>query len=195
MEKIYLPLSGISTYQYCPYRFYLVYVCGEWQDNSHTTKGSLDHETVHSQLSRYREEYQQTTDVYIKSKKHHIVGKADIVEEKGDEIYPVEFKKGKTTEWVNNKLQLCAQTLCLEDQINTNIKIGYLWFLDSYTRKEVEFTKTLRQKTINVINQALSVMKERKLTNLAPEHRCEGCSLREICLPEEVKIINNQSQE
>ncbi|OCL26497.1 CRISPR-associated protein Cas4 [Orenia metallireducens] len=184
MEEIYFPLSALNTYIYCPYRMYLVYICGEWEENYHTTKGTLDHELVHSEISRYREGYKQTTQVYVKSDKYRLVGKIDVVEERNDEIYPVEFKKGNSSEWVNNKLQLCAQAICLEEQLGIEIERGYLWFLDSYRRKEVEFTKKLRAETINNTQEALAIIEEGRVPKRASINRCKGCSIRGICLPD-----------
>ena len=183
MNDLYLPISGINTYQYCPYRFYLVHVCGEWEDNYHTTKGSLDHETVHSKLVKHRQDYKQTTQVEVSSEKEKVRGKIDIVEERKNRIYPVEFKKGTTSNWINNKLQLCAQAICLEEQVGIKVEFGFLWFIDSHQRKQVQIDKKLRTKTQRVIRKARQVLRSGFLPDKVADSRCDGCSMRRVCLP------------
>jgi len=189
MDEIYLPISGINTFQYCAYRFYLVYVCGEWKENLHTVKGSLDHENVHKDLKKHRKNYTQTRQVSVKSERLNILGKIDVVEKRENLIYPVEFKKGKTADWINNKLQLCAQVICLEEQTRQEIKYGYLWFFDSYKREKIRITDELRRKTRSVIKEAYNILKNGKIPSRAPINRCDGCSMCSHCLPEETNKI------
>jgi len=189
-EKVYLPISGINTFQYCAYRFYLVYVCGEWKENYHTIKGSLDHENVHKNLKKHREDYVQTRQVSVKSERLKIRGKIDVVERKESSIYPIEFKKGKTADWINNKLQLCAQAICLEDQTDKKINYGYLWFFDSYQRQKVELTDELREKTKKTIYEAHRVLQSGEIPKKAPINQCDGCSIYSYCLPKEINKIS-----
>ena len=193
MDEIYLPISGINTFQYCAYRFYLVYVCGEWKENYHTVKGSLDHENVHKNLKKHRKNYTQTRQVSVKSRKLNVIGKIDVVEKRESSIYPVEFKKGKTADWINNKLQLCAQVICLEEQTRQEINYGYLWFFDSYKREKIEMSDKLRSRTRSVINAAFNILKSGKIPQKAPINRCDGCSMYSRCLPEEIKEISKIS--
>lgn len=194
MEKLYLPISGINTFQYCQYRFYLVYVCNEWKDNYHTTKGSINHKNVHTRFTKYRKNYKQTRQVKVKSDKLKIVGKIDVVEEKDNLVYPVEFKSSKISDWINNKLQICAQAMCLEEQLQMRINVGYLWFIDSHKRKKIELTKKLKEETRKVIKNAYKILKNGNIPELASKNRCDGCSLYSICLPEERKKLKSNKE-
>lgn len=193
-QKIYAPLSALNAYDYCPHRVYLEFVCGQWEDNTHTIKGILNHERTHSGEKRYDGNRIQTTQVYIKSDEYNLVGKVDIVEEKNDEIYPVEYKQGQAGQWTNDHLQLCAEAICLEEQLGIEIKKGYLWYFGSRSREEVYFESELREKTIWVAQEVLKIMKH----NIAPEKeytsRCKGCSLQNICLPQEITQLKRKEQ-
>ncbi|SNY41132.1 CRISPR-associated exonuclease, Cas4 family [Orenia metallireducens] len=188
-EKIYVPLSAINAYNYCPYRVYLEYVRCEWQDNAHTIEGVLRHERAHSGNERYDKDKKQSTQIYVKSDKYRLVGKIDIVEEKLGKIYPVEYKKGRAGKWINDHLQLCAEALCLEEQLDIRIDKGYLWYFGSRSREEVEFDSKLRKETIDASREILKIMKGKMIPESKYSNRCRACSMSGICLPKEVEIL------
>ncbi|WP_049772653.1 CRISPR-associated protein Cas4 [Acetohalobium arabaticum] len=188
-QKLYVPLSAINAYNYCPYRVYLEYVLGEWKDNTHTIEGILKHDRAHSGERRYDSNRIQTTQVFVKSEQYRLVGKIDVVEEKEGEVYPVEYKKGRSGEWINDHLQLCAQALCLEEQLGVKITKGYLWYFSSRDREEVEFDLKLRDKTIETGESVLKIMEGEVIPENEYSRRCRACSIEEICLPKEVSIL------
>ena len=51
----------------------------------------------------------------------HLSGFADVVEENEGHLTPIEYKKGKMGEWLNDHVQLCAQALCLEEMLGCQI--------------------------------------------------------------------------
>lgn len=145
-EDIYVPLSALNAYNYCKYRVYLEYVLEEWEDNVHTIEAILKHERAHSGERRYDKNTIQTTQVFVRSDQYRLIGKIDVVEEKDESIYPVEYKKGKPGRWLNDHLQLCAQALCLEEHISQKISYGYLWYFSSRSREKVDINTDLRKK-------------------------------------------------
>ena len=189
-QRVYAPLSALNAYNYCQNKVNIEFVCGQWKDNDHTIKGILNHERAHSGEKRYDGNRIQTTQVYIKSDRYQLVGKVDIVEEKEDEIYPVEYKKGKAGQWTNDHLQLCAQAICLEEQLELEIEKGYLWYFNSRSREEVYFDQELRDETIWTAKKVLNIMKNNLIPPKEYTSRCKGCSLQDICLPQEISKLN-----
>ena len=62
-----------------------------------------------------------------------LLGKADVVEfhrmDDGTWIpFPVEYKRGKPKIGDCDKVQLCAQAICLEEMLNVEIKKGALYY-------------------------------------------------------------------
>lgn len=179
-----IPIAALNQYIFCPRRCALMYIEGIWRDNEHTIQGSLLHE--HSDKPGYenvgRVKLLRALPIY--SDYHNIVGKADIVEVHKDKYIPVEYKKGKQRKFDNDEIQLCAQTLCLEEMFKQKIPEGYIYHAGSKQRRKILFEQHLREETINTI-KSVSSMLEKELTPKAElKPRCRGCSLRNICLPE-----------
>ena len=95
---------------------------------------------------------------------------------------------GKPTVWDNDAVQLCAQALLMEEAFGKPVERGYQFHVGSRERVELKFTEELRQKT----RDAISRCRELELLDAPPEplpaeqrHKCFGCSLAPVCLPEE----------
>jgi len=201
-----LSLSFLNALEYCPRRFYYECVLSEFLENHHTLEGTLRHEksdggqttTEHGLATRRR--------VWVWSRRLHVSGFADVVEEQGDQLTPVEYKKGKMGEWINDHVQLCAQALCLEEMLSCTIPCGYIFYFGSARREEVCFTETLRQQTEATIVRAWQLTQQAEppppligqvsrraiLPSLHP--KCKDCSLEPLCLPREVSLARSQGQ-
>jgi len=104
-------------------------------------------------------------------------------------LRPVEYKKGKRRRFDNDDAQLCAQALCLEEMFGIVVDSGAVFHAASKRRRDVEFTKELRQLTENAIAE-LHTMLNSQLSTINPQlpqavfkPACEECSLFAICLP------------
>ncbi|MGL4555615.1 MAG: CRISPR-associated endonuclease Cas4g/Cas1g, partial [Gemmataceae bacterium] len=117
-------------------------------------------------------------------------------EEKGGERYPVETKhggaprdgEGRPTSWDNDAVQLCAQGMLLEEADGRPVPRGWQFYAGTRERVEVRFDDALRDKT----RAAAARCRELALLDAPPpplpaelRHRCFGCSLAPVCLPEE----------
>lgn len=190
IDDNYLYLSSLNAYLYCPNRFYLEYVQKEWQDNVYTIDSILKHEIVHSEENRQFRGKKQHTQVFVTSGRYGLSGKIDIVESGEEGIYPVEYKRGCSGEWKNDMVQLCAQALCLEEQLEIEIKKGYLWYFGSRKRMEVVFDKELRDLTVKTIAACSEILEGRKRTlPVYKKSKCEKCSIKTICMPRESEIL------
>ena len=141
--------------------------------------------------------------VWIWSDRLRLSGFADVVDEQAGHLTPIEYKKGKMGEWLNDHVQLCAQALCLEEMLAQNISHGYIFYFGSARREEVPFTEDLRRHTAESIRQAFVLLAEGKLPpplagkrikgkTLHTLHpKCKDCSLEPLCLPREVLTLEN----
>jgi CRISPR-associated exonuclease Cas4 len=201
-----LSLSYLNALEYCPRRFYYECVLGEFLENYHTLEGTLRHErsdsgqttTAHGLITMRR--------VRVWSKRLHVSGFADVVEERANQYTPVEYKKGTMGEWLNDHVQLCAQALCLEEMLNCTIPQGYIFYFGSARREEVLFSQELRQRTEETIRLAFTLIEQDELppplplsgktTRRSPlptlHPKCRDCSLEPLCLPREVLLMRTQ---
>jgi CRISPR-associated exonuclease Cas4 len=183
-------LSVLNQYDYCPRRCYYIVVENVFVENEYTVEGSLQHTRAHSGEVSSRDGTLQLRSVYLYARRLGICGKADVIEEKDGELYPIEHKKGRRGEWHNDALQLCAQALCLEEMNGKPIPKGYVYYAATGRRQEMEFSPELRQQTINTIAAVRGLIEsgERPPNPYTP--RCKGCSLYDICLPKETARLN-----
>ena len=68
---------------------------------------------------------------YLASQSIGVSGFADVIEEKDGILHPVEYKKGRTGNWLNDKVQLCLQGLLIEEATGKNVPFGYIYYISS----------------------------------------------------------------
>jgi CRISPR-associated exonuclease Cas4 len=179
-----LPLSALNHLLYCERRCALIHVEGVFIENLYTIEGSLAHEAADTPGYEATGGVRVVRALPLYSKKLGITGKADIVEFRGGTPYPVDYKRGKRKRWINDDVQLCAQALCLEEMVQTAVPRGAIFHGQSRRRREVEFTTGLRAETLAAIARLRALVEAKLVPAAVLKPRCDGCSLREICLPE-----------
>ncbi|GJQ53032.1 MAG: CRISPR-associated protein Cas4 [Anaerolineaceae bacterium] len=96
---------------------------------------------------------------------------------------PVEYKRGKPKREPVDEAQLCAQALCLEEMLSTDIPRGYLFYGETRHREEIEFTSELRT-LVRDMSAEMHNYFSRGYTPKVKMHKgCRSCSLADICLP------------
>ncbi len=189
-ETTYIPLSQVNTYVFCPRRFYYESVEGHQIVNDHVEEGKIKHEHVHTAVTdRKKGNKTISRRQYLASDTLGVSGYTDLVEEKNGIPYPVEFKKAGMGNWLNDQVQLCLQGLLLEEKTGISIPHGYVFYIGSKRRRKVPFDKELRETTLRYVEAARSQLDSRKIPKPVHDNRCNGCSVRPICLPDEVAYI------
>ncbi len=190
----YLPISMLNQLEYCERRFYLMHVLGEMEINAHVLEGVLQHEQTHKPSREQEGEKILHRRVYLWSEDLKIAGFADVVEEIRGQLIPVEYKKGRMGRWLNDHIQLCAQVICLEERSGQSIERGYIFYFGSRRREEIRVTPALRQLTRKSVLRAREIIAAGVLPPpIENYNKCRDCSLEGICLPREVKLLQNQS--
>ena len=92
--------------------------------------------------------------------------------------------------WLNDQVQLCLQGLLLEEKTGVSIPHGYIFYIGSKRRRKVPFDKELREATRRYVAEARSLLDSRKIPKPIHDNRCNGCSVRPICLPDEVAYLH-----
>lgn len=194
-ELDYLPLSYLNQLEYCERRFWLMFVDGEIAINAPMLEGIYRHEHAHEQGSEQRGELTTYRQVYVWSERLRLAGLADFIEDEAGQLQPVEHKRGKIGKWLNDHIQLCAQTICLEERTGQPIGSGEIFYWSNRRRERVDFTPELRARTEVAVQRAFTLLAAGKLP-LPTEVRakCRDCSLQPICLPEEVRRLVGRSE-
>ncbi len=192
-----IPISALNALEYCPRKFYYQCVQGETQMNEFVLEGALAHQQVHQPGTQTVDGEMQITGLFLCSETLGIIGYADLIEQRGGMLIPVEYKRGRQGHWLNDQVQLCAQALCLEEwqPDKPPLAYGYIHYSGSQRRIQVPFTAELRARTKAAIAQATQVaaMQTPPPPLSGPlAARCPNCSLLALCLPEEVRLLQGQ---
>ena len=195
MNENYLPLAYLNAWEYCPRRFYIEYELGEMADNEYILQGrhihrNVDVEGTHKQDNTITHRHQWVWSDLLK-----VNGVIDAVEEKDSKLIPLEYKKGKQGRHLNDHFQLCAAALCIEERTNKTIPYGEIYYYSNRRRQKVEFTSQLRQMT----EQAIAFAHATTTRGIMPPpinntKKCQACSLKNICLPQEMKYLLQENK-
>lgn len=187
-----IQLSSLQHYAFCPRQCALIHVEQAWAENRLTAEGRIMHEHVHEEGDESRGDVRIERGVSLRSLRLGLIGKADIVEyHRQDDgtwqAFPVEYKRGKPKPDHSDKIQLCAQALCLEEMLSASIPTGALFYGKTRRRLDVDFDEALRQET------EAAAIKTHELIDAgitpAPVYskRCESCSLVAECMPKTIQ--------
>ena len=190
-EDDLIMVSALQHYLFCPRRCALIHLEQQWLENRLTAEGRILHERVHTSGRESRRTLRVEYDVPIRSLRFGLVGFADVVEFHRQENgfwqpLPVEYKRGRPKKDDIDRVQLCAQALCLEEQTGRPAPMGEIFYYRSRHRIEVPFTPELRGETEAAVARAFALL----ATGALPAHtrqraRCDECSIEPICLPKE----------
>ncbi|MCY7284333.1 MAG: CRISPR-associated protein Cas4 [Cyanobacteria bacterium CAN_BIN43] len=185
----YLPLSYLNAWEYCPRRFYLEYVLGEFQANEHIILGTHLHRNIDEDAIRQEGDTRIYQQQWVWSDRLQVSGVIDAVEETHGQLVPLEYKKGKMANHLSDHFQLCAAALCLEERLGRAIAYGEIFYHANRRRQRVKFTEELRQATEEAIASAQQSVTGAMPPPIDHQKKCQSCSLLGICLPFEVRQL------
>jgi CRISPR-associated exonuclease Cas4 len=194
-EIDYISIASLNQYNYCPHRCWRMFCAGEFVDNQYTIEGTRLHDRVHTLGDSHREETWQVRAIWLKSERHGLIGKADLIEEQDGRIYPVEYKRSAKGDFANDELQVCAQALCLEEMTGQIIDRGYVYYCQSHQRQLVELTPELRNMTMQSIASVRELLGTGKMPKPIYTSRCQGCSLQSQCLPKAASKVTKYRED
>jgi len=176
-------ISAIEHFAYCARQCALIHCDGVWADNRHTVRGSRAHRRVDSGQARWERGRLVIRAVPLWSEELGLSGRADAVEIDDGSVFPVEYKAG-TRHGIAADLQLCAQALCLEEMLDVDIPVGYVWYGGPRRRLQVPLDPELRREVREIIDRIRTQLLSGRLPEAPNDERCSECQLRSHCLPE-----------
>lgn len=196
-EEDFLQLSGLQHFAFCRRQWALIHIEEQWAENLLTVQGDIFHEKAHNSDNReLRGDVLITRGMQIHSPTLGISGECDVVEfyrRPGGVLlpgrdgtwrpYPVEYKRGSPKATDADRLQLCAQGMCLEEMLCCEISEGALFYGETRRREPVVFTPELRAQVRADLEEMHALYRRKYTPKVKPGKSCNACSLRELCLP------------
>lgn len=191
MEIDTIAISALQHVAYCPRQFALIHVEQAWEENYFTAQGKVLHERVDAAEPEQRGNVRFERAVSVYSATLGLSGKLDLLEIAGKEnkqYFPVEYKRGKpkVEDW--DRIQLCAQAMCIEEMRGVSIAEGAMWYWQERKRERVQIDAALREVTLAAIETARDILSSNKTPMpTLDKSRCKACSLKDICAPDALR--------
>lgn len=197
-EDELLPISALQHLAYCPRQYTLIHLEQIWADNRYTTEGNLLHAKADTETREVRGERITARGLRLHSFSLGLSGIADVVEflqcgAGGCQLpgrpgcwqpLPVEYKRGRPKKSDCDRVQLCAQALCLEEMLDVTIEKGALFYGKTRHRKEVHFDGKLRERVQSLADELHRLWKAGYTPPPEYGEKCRHCSLQSHCLPQ-----------
>jgi len=193
----FVPISALQHYAFCPRQCAIIHIEMEWEDNLLTAEGKIMHSRVHSRDDETRGDIHIARGLDLVSSRLGVVGKSDVVEfhrsAEGIKIpgrrglwvpFPVEYKRGRPKKDLSDKVQLCAQAMCLEEMLGIEVREGALFYGATRRRLDVVFDDFLREQTELVAKKVHNLLNSGEIPPPQYSKRCRNCSVIELCMPQ-----------
>lgn len=196
-DSEFLMISGLQHFSFCRRQWALIHIENVWADNYLTALGNAVHERVHNEsLREVRGDDITVRAMAIKSERLGICGECDAVvfsrsadgitlggREGKWSVLPVEYKRGRQKSDDCDRLQVTAQTMCLEEMLCCRIERAAVFYGETRRREFFDVTSELRKEVEKEISQMRDLLRRAHVPKVRPTAKCRSCSLYDICLP------------
>ena len=174
-------------------------------ENLYTAEGRIMHDRVDAGGQAARSDVMVEYSVPLRSLRLGVTGKADVVEfyrKIGTgktkramwQPFPVEYKRGKPKKDNYDKVQLCAQAMCLEEMLDAEIPCGALFYGKTRRRQDVLLDDALRKATENAAKELHALFATGYTPKPIYEKKCDSCSFINLCLPKTLEGSRSANQ-
>ena len=189
-EDDLIQISALQHALFCERQYALIHLEQAWEENRFTAEGRVLHERVDVEHHESRRLFKQEYGMAVRSLQWGLIGKCDLVEiwhaKDGsvEKVSPVEFKRGRKKANDIDRVQLCAQILCLEEMFDVAIEDGQFYYLQEHRRSSEVVDNQLREKTIALIERIMNIRETGETAAAKYEKRkCDNCSMVDLCMP------------
>ncbi len=201
-EDDWLPISALQHLLFCPRQCALIHVEQAWAENALTAQGRQLHDRAHESGPESRGDLRIVRGLRLHSRSMGLTGQADVVElHAADDgtppgqraclpaidgvwsVVPVEYKRGQPKENDCDRVQLCAQAMCLEEMVGASIPRGALYYGQPRRREGVDLDEPLRELVRDTARRLHELVRSGIVPPAEPSAKCVSCSLAEQCMP------------
>ena len=172
-------VSAINQYLYCPRRYWYIYFYDTIGENYQFKDGVVKHENKSKKGGWTEEIYLESTEIGLK-------GKIDILEDEG--LVPVERKRGGRY-YDNDVMQVAGYCYLLEECTGETVDTGIIYLHENDRRVRIPFDMVKKQEVEQIIEEIHEVTPDDPPPFVDNPSKCEKCSCREYCMPEESKML------
>jgi len=179
-------ISALEHWSYCPRQCGLIHLEQTYTENLYTVRGNHAHEHAHTEGGETSGDVRVVRGISLWSAELGLVGKADVVEFRDRQPFPVEYKVGQRRKWGHEDIQLAAQAMCLEEMLELSVPEGAIFYSRSQRRRVVTVDDSLRALVRQTVESVRAMLAGNTLPGALDDARCPSCSLNDACLPDVV---------
>jgi CRISPR-associated exonuclease Cas4 len=191
-EDDLLPISALQHLLFCERQCALIHVEQVWADNRLTVEGNLLHQKAHDGPDESRPGVRIVRGLELRSLRLGLTGRADVVEfhdiaapdgGRTRLVQPVEYKRGRAKRDDCDRVQLCAQAMCLEEMLHVDVPRGALFYGRPRRREVVNIDARLRDLTEQTAARLHKLIHKCQTPTVRQQPKCKRCSLLHACMP------------
>lgn len=191
-------VNALHALAYCPRLYYLEEIEELYTQDAAVFAGRR----LHVELEK--EEGEEWTQLVLESVELGLRGKVDALRTRNGKTIPYEHKKGrcyrdqnnKPQAWASDRIQILAYACLIEAELDITVPEGRIRYHADNVLVHVPLDARARQDVIDAIAKAREL---RHLTERPPitdnERLCVRCSLAPVCLPEETRLAQGDTEQ
>ena len=203
-----IAIRDIQHFLYCPHRWGLLTIGRSWAENYFVTKADLLHKRVHDPdmvYSTKKKKIYSSVPVYNDDPEYDLYGIIDSLEffsikdeQKVDEITElsetciVEYKPTKPKDKDYNEddlMQVFAQKICVDNVFGGDCN-GAIYYSDVKKRIELPLKENFQkydERLKDILFEMRTYIKKGEIPEIRTGQKCNGCSMKDLCLPCSIK--------
>lgn len=168
-------VSAINQYLFCPRRYWYIYFYDTIGENYQFKDGVVKHENKGKKGG-------WTEELYLESAEIGLKGKIDILED--EQLVPVERKRGGRY-YDNDVMQVAGYCYLLEKCTGESVDSGIIYLYENDQRVRIPFDPVKKKEISNIVSEIHDITSDTPPPFTDNPNKCENCSTREYCMPEE----------
>ncbi|MBU0627843.1 MAG: CRISPR-associated protein Cas4 [Nanoarchaeota archaeon] len=128
------------------------------------------------------------SELRIESEALGLKGVIDQIEIYENGFVPIELKTGKSPNegvWPGHRIQLVAYALLMEDKFKTDIKEGFVHYLDSKQRRHIAINPFMKIEIKELVEKVNGLLSCEEIPNFEKNNnKCVNCGIKEECYDE-----------
>ena len=203
----YLPVRMVNEFVYCPRLFLYEWVEGIFRESADTVEGKMLHERVdrkEGDLPQAEDlpETMRTQSITVSSERLRVVAKMDLVLVEDGVVTPLDYKRGSPMTsgkglgvWPADRVQIALQALLLREA-GYDCREGIVHYRMTNQRVRVPLDEGMVAEAESAVERAWALARAGKIPPpLRDSPKCPGCSLHEVCLPDEYWSMEEAGEE
>jgi CRISPR-associated exonuclease Cas4 len=172
-------VSDLNQYQYCPRRYWYLHFFDTQGRNYQRIEGKTRHENKATRGDWLNE-------LYLESESIGLKGKIDVLDLEDGRTIPIERKRASSGDYYwNDEVQIAGYCMLLEANVDEVVREGAIYLYETDQRMHIPITEDHRKAVRETVDAMRSMSPETVPPLTDNPNKCEACSTREYCMPQE----------